>query len=117
MMEIDFHEFAKDWIESWNSHDLDRILAHYTDDCELTTPMIKVALGVETGALKGKPNMREYWDAALKKVADLRFELIEVMGGVDSIAIYYKGVFDKRAVEVLFLDSQNKVYKAVVLYS
>jgi len=24
--------FAADWIESWNARDLDRILAHYSDD-------------------------------------------------------------------------------------
>jgi ketosteroid isomerase-like protein len=26
--------FASEWIEAWNSHDLDRILAHYSDDFE-----------------------------------------------------------------------------------
>ena len=24
-------EFAEEWIASWNSHDLDRILSHYTE--------------------------------------------------------------------------------------
>lgn len=73
-MNIDLREFAIDWIESWNAHDLDRILSHYSDDCELITPMIKVALGVETGMLTGKSNMREYWAAALTKVPDLKFD-------------------------------------------
>jgi hypothetical protein len=32
-MNITFAEhFANDWIDSWNSHDLQRILAHYVDD-------------------------------------------------------------------------------------
>jgi len=49
-------EFAAEWIAAWNSHDLDRILEHYSDDFEITTPMIKMAMGVDTGCLKGKVN-------------------------------------------------------------
>jgi ketosteroid isomerase-like protein len=51
-MNIDENAFAKVWVESWNSHDLDKILSHYSDDFEITTPMIKVALGINTGTLK-----------------------------------------------------------------
>ena len=29
------NEFAAEWIEAWNAHDLDRILSHYTDDFEM----------------------------------------------------------------------------------
>jgi ketosteroid isomerase-like protein len=41
-------EFAEEWIASWKSHDLDRILAHYADDVEVTTPMIKVAQRIQS---------------------------------------------------------------------
>ncbi|HNH23245.1 MAG TPA: nuclear transport factor 2 family protein, partial [Ferruginibacter sp.] len=53
--------FAQAWINSWNSHDLADILDHYSDDIEVTTPMIKMALGIETGSLKGKAAVGEYW--------------------------------------------------------
>ena len=33
-------KFARDWIESWNAHDLDRILAHYTAGFEMSSPYI-----------------------------------------------------------------------------
>ncbi len=42
-------KFANAWIESWNSHNLDNILEHYADDIEITTPMIKLAGGLESG--------------------------------------------------------------------
>jgi ketosteroid isomerase-like protein len=73
----DAEKFAAEWIESWNSHDLDRILSHYAEDVEVTTPMIKVALGIESGTLRGKDLARRYWQAALEKVPDLHFQLIE----------------------------------------
>lgn len=34
-------KFAEKWIISWNSHNLDDILSHYSEDIEITTPMIK----------------------------------------------------------------------------
>ena len=37
--------FASDWIAAWNSHDLDRILAHYEDDFEMTSPLIVALVG------------------------------------------------------------------------
>ena len=116
-MKIDSKNFAKEWIESWNSHDLDKILQHYTEDFEITTPMIKVALGIETGTLKGKENIRKYWEAAFKKVPDLHFELKEVTESVNSIAVYYKSVLDKMAIEVFFFDENGKVSKVIAHYT
>ena len=116
-MEIDSNAFAKEWIESWNSHDIEKILAHYSEDFEITTPMIKVALGVDTGTLAGKRNVREYWEAALKKMPDLCFELKEVTGSVNSIALYYKSVMDKMAIEVMFFNDQGKVNRVVAHYT
>lgn len=110
-------ELANEWIAAWNSHDLERILAHYSDGFEITTPMIKVALGLDSGTLKGKENVRRYWQAALQKVPDLRFELIEAARGVDSIAVYYHGVMNRRAIEVMFFDEAGKITRAVAHYT
>ncbi|MFZ5995040.1 MAG: nuclear transport factor 2 family protein [Thermodesulfobacteriota bacterium] len=116
-MEINAKKFANEWIESWNSHDLDRILSHYSDSFEITTPMIKVALGIETGTLKGKEKIRNYWEAAFKKVPDLDFELKEVTEGVGSIAVYYKSVLGKMAIEVMFFNEEGKVNKVIAHYT
>ena len=47
------------WIESWNSHDLERILAHYTDDLEISSPLITERLRVAREVLKGKSAVRD----------------------------------------------------------
>ena len=31
------HEFAREWIAAWNSHDLELILSHYADDFEMAS--------------------------------------------------------------------------------
>ncbi len=116
-MKPDKNEFAMKWIDSWNSHDLDKILDHYDDDFTITSPMIKVALEIDTGTLNGKDKIRQYWQAALNKVQDLHFELIDVTESIDSIAIYYKSVFNKKAFEVFFFNDSGKVNKAIAHYN
>jgi len=113
----DVKKFAHEWIESWNSHDLDRILDHYDDDFEIATPMIKVALGIESGSLKGKENVRNYWQAAFKKVPDLKFELLDATQSINSIAIYYKAVMNKMAIEVMFFNETGKIEKTIAHYN
>ena len=114
---MDAKKFANKWIQSWNSHDLDDILTHYSDDAEITTPMIKLAAGIESGSLKGKENIKEYWKKALQKIPDLHFELYEVTSGINSVALFYKSVMNKKAIEVMFFNGQGKVNKMYALYT
>jgi hypothetical protein len=110
-------KFAAEWMESWNSHDLDRIMNHYADGVEVTTPMIKIAMGIDSGTLQGKTSVRQYWQVALKRVPDLHFELAMCTQSVNSIAIYYKSVMGKMAIEVMFFDKNGKVSKVIAHYN
>ncbi len=114
---MDLNNFVERWISDWNSHNMDNILAHYTDDFEITTPMIKIALGNSAGTLKGKSAIKKYWLEALKKFPDLKFELIGFAKGINSIALYYKSVMDKKAMEIMFFNDENKIYKVIAHYS
>ncbi|TPG45467.1 nuclear transport factor 2 family protein [Flavobacterium pectinovorum] len=114
---MDAKKFAEKWIESWNSHNLDDIMRHYSEDIEITTPMIKLAAGIESGSLQGKEQVRAYWEKALTKIPDLHFELIEITSGVDSVALYYKSIMNKRAVEVMFFDQDGLVNKMIAHYT
>ncbi len=46
--------FARDGIDSWNSHDLQRILSHYADDFEMSSPVIIQLADEPSGTLRGK---------------------------------------------------------------
>ncbi len=110
-------KFADAWITAWNSHNLEEILDHYTEDIEVTTPMIKMATGNESGTLKGKDQVSEYWKKALEKVPDLHFELQDITLGVDCIALYYKSILNKNAIELMYYNQENKIYKMVACYT
>jgi ketosteroid isomerase-like protein len=39
MTEAEAEVFALEWVAAWNSRDLERILQHYTEDVEITSPL------------------------------------------------------------------------------
>lgn len=108
--------FAQEWVEAWNSHDLDRVLSHYTDDFEMTTPFIVSLMNEPSGTLKGKDKVGHYWSNALKKYPDLEFKLIDVLYGVDSIVIYYRSILDKKAAELFIMGPDGNVVKSIAHY-
>jgi hypothetical protein len=108
--------FALEWIDSWNSHDLQRILSHYSDDFEMTSPVIIQIAGEPSGMLKGKKAVAPYWAKALQLIPDLRFELLATLVGVNSITIYYKGARGLSA-EVLHFGLDRKVVRAYAHYA
>lgn len=114
---MEAQEFAAAWISSWNSHDMEDILSHYSEDIEITSPMIKLAGGIDSGSLKGKQQVRIYWEKALIKVPDLHFELITVTEGVNAVALYYKSIMNKMAIEVMFFNAEGKVNKMYAHYT
>lgn len=113
---MNHQKFAEEWISAWNSHDLEDILSHYTQDIEITTPMIVMATGGKESTLKGKDAVREYWKKVLDKFPDLHFELISSTAGVNSVALFYRSIMDKHAVEVMFFDDDEKINKMYAHY-
>ena len=109
--------FAADWIAAWNAHDLERILSHYADDFEMSSPVIAQIAGEPSGVLRGKSAVRTYWQKALVLVPDLRFELMSVFAGVRSITLTYKGAKGRLAAEVFDFDANHRVIRAVAHYA
>jgi hypothetical protein len=108
--------FAAEWIAAWNSHDLDRILSHYTDDFEMRSPLI-IQRGFDvSGVLRGKTAVGPYWRVGLQATPPIRFELIGVYAGIGSIAIHYLSVGRRIVIEVVELDATGKVTRGQAIY-
>ena len=108
-------DFARDWIEAWNSHDLPRILSHYRDDFTMSSPRIAVVAGEPSGVLHGKVAIGAYWKKALALAPELRFELIATFVGADCIVLHYHGVRGPAA-EVFFFDAEGRVERSAASY-
>ena len=103
--------FAREWIEAWNSHDLERILSHYSEDFEMASPLIVERMGEPSGVLKGKAAVRPYWEQGLAAQPPLRFELLDVLAGIRSITIYYRSIGRRVVAEVLEFNPRKEVVR------
>jgi ketosteroid isomerase-like protein len=108
-------QFARDWIEAWNAHDLERILSHYTDDFEMASPVIAQLVNEPSAMLRGKAAIRAYWRKALAQRPDLKFELADVYAGAHSVVVSYRGHRGLSA-EVFWFDATLKVCRAAAHY-
>ena len=81
----DPHAFAAEWIEAWNTHDLERILAHYDAGVVFLSPLAKQRTG--HGRVEGIEALRAYWAAGLAAQPNLTFEHRETLVGLSLIHI------------------------------
>ena len=106
---ISLTALGRDWIAAWNSHDLERVLALYAEDSEMTSDKIQ-ALGIDaSGTVRGKQRLRAYWGTALARLPNLHFELIDVFVSPDSIVVLYRNDRGGRICEYLRLDDTGKI--------
>jgi SnoaL-like domain len=115
--EAEAQEFALEWIAAWNSHDLERILRHYTDDAEITSPLVETVLGPGQVTVTGKPKLRGYWGAALVRYPDLRFMLYRAYAGPRSLVIHYQSIQGLVGAECLELDADGRIRRVLAHYA
>lgn len=104
--------FAREWITAWNAHDVDRILEHYDEHVEFTSPFVSSVCGVPDGTLRGKEALRGYFEAALSRYDDLHFRDLSVFVGATSITVVYLSRVagtDRRAAETMVLEGGRAV--------
>lgn len=114
---MDANEFARDWIEAWNSHDLDRILSHYSADIVLVSPVAARLTGDASGIVRGKDALRAYFQRGLELFPNLQFTLVDVMQGLSSVVLYYENQRGTKTGEFMEFDADGAVIRVVANYS
>src|SRR5436190_20263685 len=100
---------GKEWIDAWNSHDLERILALYAEDSEMTSDRIPL-LGLDaSGTLRGKLRLRQYWEIAFQRLPNLHFDLIEIYVSPDSLVVFYQNERGQKICEYLRVGAEGKI--------
>ena len=100
-------EFANDWIDSWNAHDLERIMAHYDESVEYSSIFLLRLTDNQIGTVQGKQSVREYLAKGLAAYPDLHFKLLNVFVGVRSIVLHYQSVNNLVAAEVFEINESG----------
>lgn len=116
LAEVDHAAFAAEWVDAWNSKDIERVLVHYADDVVVTSPLAARVVPESNGTIRGKIALRAYWTAALAKTGALHFELEDVLSGAGTMTILYRNHRAERVSETLLFDAAGLVSRVVVAY-
>ncbi|WP_204050928.1 nuclear transport factor 2 family protein [Microbispora siamensis] len=96
-------EFVDSWVKAWNAHDVDAVLAHFAEDVTFRSPVAAQLVGGD-GTIRGKAALRAYWEEGLRRIPDLRFEVLGSYVGVDCLVINYRNQKGGLVNEVLIFD-------------
>ncbi len=108
-------QFAREWEQAWNSHDIDNIMQHYADDIVLVSPIAAKLLG--QAEVKGKDAVRRYFIKGLEAYPDLKFQVLEVLTGEQSLVLYYVNQNGIKVAEFMQLNVTGRIKKMIAHYS
>ena len=110
-------QFAHEWIDAWNAHDLERILTHYAVDVVLISPMAAKLLPESGGQISGIAALRRYFSEGLTAFPKLRFHLIDVSAGPGTLVLLYRNHSGATVSEFMEIDEARKVKRVLATYS
>jgi len=116
MVTFDFASHAHEWLAAWNAHDLERILAHYSEDVDLTSPFVSKLMGQGEHSVRGKTALRDYFARGLRAYPTLRFDFIGLYPGVRSCVLEYRRENGMHTAELMEFDEHSKVRRVLAHY-
>ena len=122
MNDLQAREFAANWIDAWNSHDLNRIMEHYDSEVVLISPvaariMCDPSVGDPAGTITGAPRLRAYFAKGLEFYPQLEFRLLETFCGLNSVVLYYTNQNRTGTAEFMEFGPNGKVSRVVANYT
>lgn len=63
------------WIEAWNRHDLDGIMAHYADDVVFASPFVTILINKPDGTLHSASALRTYFSKGLGRLSRIALRI------------------------------------------
>lgn len=77
--------FVDSWVGAWSTSEVDRILSHFADDPQFTSPIAARQLADTGDVLGGKDGLRFNWHLGLDRIPDFHFTGREIFIGVDGV--------------------------------
>jgi limonene-1,2-epoxide hydrolase len=77
------------WLDAFNAHDVQRLVSLYADGCTHTSPKIRLAYPETGGKLHGPAALFAWWSDALKRIPQLRYELVCLTANDERVVLEY----------------------------
>lgn len=116
MKRANIPELVKDWVEAWNSRDVERILSHYSDDVVFEAQTVVNRWGKPNGRLQGKEELRQHFTKGLELASNLHFTLEDLFLAPSGYAVVYKRENGNRVIDAVELNDAGLAIKVIAYY-
>jgi SnoaL-like domain/Rho termination factor, N-terminal domain len=107
-------EHADRWLGAWNAHDLEEIVACYSEGVEFVLPAL--VDDSEERRIAGREALREHFRHGLELAPNLTVTEESLLVGPGGFAILYRREDGHRAIEAVELDNDGLAAKVQVFY-
>lgn len=80
---------ALKWLEAFNAHDVDALVALYAENATHTSPKIRAQFPQTQGQLVGKRALHDWWTDSNRRLPNLRYELTNITANEHRAIIEY----------------------------
>jgi len=80
---------AKEWIDSFKEHDIEKLLALYHDNAKHYSPRVEETDPSSKGWLRGKDQLRAWWQGSFDDLTSLYYELKDLTVGTTKVFMEY----------------------------
>lgn len=102
-------ELVRDWLNAWNSKDIDRLMNHYHDNIAFSSATVVKRWNTKSGKLIGKEAVRKHFLKGFEETNHVLFELLGVLQGMEGIVLVYRKGALGMAADVITLDDSGLV--------
>ncbi|MBC7534193.1 MAG: nuclear transport factor 2 family protein [Ferruginibacter sp.] len=82
-------QVALTWIDAFNAHDLEKLLALYHEDAIHYSPKLKIRQPETNGFLRGKSSLRLWWADAFQRLPQLHYQLKNMIVDEEQLMMEY----------------------------
>jgi ketosteroid isomerase-like protein len=77
------------WLDAFNAHAVERLVALYAEDCTHTSPKIRALHPTTGGKLVGRPALHAWWKDSNARLPGLRYEKTALTANDDQVFLEY----------------------------
>ncbi len=80
---------AVKWFQAFNDHNLEALLALYSDDAVHYSPKLKLRKPETKGIVTGKTALREWWKDSFDRLPTLRYKTLSIIAHHNKVCMEY----------------------------
>lgn len=113
---VDIRQHADIWLTAWNAHDLDAIMACYSEDIDFVASTVVLRWGREDGRLRGKTELRRHFELGLELAPHMSFIEEALLSSPVGYALLYRRENNNRVLDVVELNANGQATRVRAFY-